>query len=133
VPDGEELSLAELSARMEIPPRTIRFYIAQGLLPGPLRSGRGAAYGSVHLGLLNRIKQLQARGMTLAEVTFALAPERSHRTLPEPVSWLEYQLAEDVAVRIRSDIAPWRHKAIRTVLAEASAKLQEKSEKGETK
>ena len=107
----DELSLAELSERAEVPPRTIRFYIAQGLLPGPLRAGRAAVYGKAHLILLNRIKELQAQGMTLAEVAFALSPDTGHRAMPEAVAWLEYQLAEDVVVRVRSSIAPWRHKS----------------------
>jgi DNA-binding transcriptional MerR regulator len=121
----EELTLAELSERAGVPPRTIRFYIAQGLLPAPLRSGRGAAYGKDHLSLLDRIKTLQAKGMTLAEVAFALSPGAGHGELPEPVAWLEYDLSRDVIVRVRSGIAPWRHKMIRKVIAEVVGKLQE--------
>lgn len=111
-----------------MPPRTIRFYIAQGLLPGPVRAGRAAAYGKLHLTLLNRIKELQAQRMTLAEVAFALSPDKGHRVLAEPVAWLEYQLAEDVVVRVPSGIAPWRHKFIRNVLAETAARLQDGQE-----
>jgi DNA-binding transcriptional MerR regulator len=124
----DKLSLAELSERAGVPPRTIRFYIAQGLLPAPLRSGRGAVYSSTHLRLLDRIKALQARGMTLAEVGFALSPGAGRRELPEPVAWLEFELSDDVVVRVRSGIAPWRHKTIRKVLVEAAEKLQEKQE-----
>jgi DNA-binding transcriptional MerR regulator len=128
----DKLSLAELSAQAEVAPRTVRFYIAKGLLPGPLRVGREAAYGSVHLQLLKRIKSLQAKGMTLAEVSFALSPGRDRRELGEPVVWLKYQLADDVVVHVRSGVAPWRHKAIRNALAEVAAKLQDETEKGET-
>ncbi len=113
-------------------PRTIRFYIAQGLLPGPLRSGRGAAYGHVHLELLGRIQALQQQGMTLREVQFALAPGEGRVELPEAVSWVDYSLAEDVVVRVRGGIAPWRHKLIRKVLAEAMAKLRSETEEKET-
>jgi DNA-binding transcriptional MerR regulator len=128
------LSLAELSERAQVAPRTIRFYIAQGLLPGPLRSGRGAAYGDVHLELLGRIQALQQQGMTLKEVQFALAPGEGRMELPEPVSWVDYSLAEDVVVRVRvrGGIAPWRHKLIRKVLAEAMAKLRSETEEKET-
>jgi DNA-binding transcriptional MerR regulator len=122
----DKLSLAELSERAGVPPRTIRFYIAQGLLPTPLRSGRGAVYSNAHLRLLDRIKALQAKGMTLAEVGFALSPGAGQGELPEPVAWLEFELSDDVVVRVRSGIAPWRHKTIRKVLAEAAEKLQEK-------
>ncbi len=126
------LSLAELSERAQVAPRTIRFYIAQGLLPGPLRSGRGAAYGHVHLELLGRIQALQQQGMTLKEVQFALAPGEGRVELPEAVSWVDYSLAEDVVVRVRGGIAPWRHKLIRKVLAEAMAKLRSETEEKET-
>ncbi len=126
---NKQLSLAELSERAEIAPRTVRFYIAQGLLPGPLRSGRGAQYGDNHLELLQRIKELQAEGMTLAQVAFALGPGSEHPELADPVVGLEYQLAEDVVVRVSGEISPWRHKVIRSVLAEAAAKLQDQEEK----
>jgi DNA-binding transcriptional MerR regulator len=129
----EKLSLAELSEQADVAPRTVRFYIAKGLLPGPVRAGREAVYGKVHLQLLNRIKALQAKGMTLAEVSFALAPSPGHREMPEPIGWLDYQLSDDVVVRVRSGIAPWRYKMIRNVLAEAAAKLQDEPEERKTK
>lgn len=125
------LSLVELSERAGVPPRTIRFYIARGLLPGPTRSGREAAYGSAHLLLLDRIKGLQAKGMTLTEVAFALLPGAAQEELCEPVAWLEYELADDVVVRVRSGIAPWRNKMIRNVLAETASKLQGKPKEKE--
>jgi DNA-binding transcriptional MerR regulator len=96
-----------------------------------MRSGRGAVYSNVHLRLLDRIKALQAKGMTLSEVAFALSPGPARRELAEPVAWLEYELSNDVMVRVRSGIAPWRHKTIRKVLAEAAAKLQEEQKEKE--
>lgn len=124
----DKLSLVELSERTAVPPRTVRFYIARRLLPGPLRSGRGAIYGNVHLQLLNRIKALQAKGKTLAEVAFALSSGSGAPELAEPVVWLEYELSDEVVVRVRSGIAPWRHKMIRNVLVEAAAKLRDGQE-----
>ncbi len=128
----DQFSLSELSEQADIPPRTIRYYIAQGLLPGPLGSGRGAVYGKAHLQQLNRIKALQEQGKTLAEVAFALLPQTDHHQMPEPVAWLEYKIADDLVVLMRGGIAPWRHKIIRKVLAEAAAKLQSESEHKET-
>jgi len=116
-----------------VPPRTIRFYIAQGLLPGPARSGRAAAYSDAHLRLLDRIKRMQSKGMTLAEVAFSLAPGAGQAELPDPVAWLEYELSDDVVVRVRSGIAPWRHKVIRNVLAEAGARLQREQKEEQKK
>lgn len=120
----DKLTLAELSERADVAPRTVRYYIAQGLLPGPLRSGRGALYGDRHLQLLKQIQKLQSGGKTLAEVALALHSGPDDRELAEPVSWLDYKLAEDVIVRVRGDVSPWRHKRIRNVLTEAAGRLR---------
>jgi DNA-binding transcriptional MerR regulator len=65
-------TLAELSAASGIPARTIRFYIARGLLQGPSKAGRAAAYTDEHLARLETIKQLQASGRMLAEISHDL-------------------------------------------------------------
>lgn len=91
----DKLSLGELSEQAEVAPRTVRFYIAEGLLPGPLRAGREVVYRSVHLQLLKRIKGMQAKGMTLAEVSFALSPGRDR--LIAVAGWMnhrQYQLID---------------------------------------
>ncbi|MFN2376475.1 MAG: MerR family transcriptional regulator [Candidatus Binatia bacterium] len=45
-----------------LPRETIHFYLAQGLLPKPLKTGRNTAlYGPQHLDRLHRIKELQER------------------------------------------------------------------------
>ena len=65
---GDQMTLAELAEASEVPARTIRFYIARGIVDGPLKSGRGAVYGAEHLERLNRIKGLQAKGYSLSEI-----------------------------------------------------------------
>lgn len=91
-----ELSLAELAEQARLPARTIRFYIAPGLLPGPLKAGRGAVSGHQHLERLEQVRQLQARGMTLAEIARALAGEDRRTSLPGPSAWWRYVVAGDV-------------------------------------
>jgi DNA-binding transcriptional MerR regulator len=124
-PADGPLSLQDLSDQTGVPGRTIRFYITRGLLPAPLKSGRRAAYGRQHLALLERIKSLQAEGKTLQEVALVLGgghptaePALAHR------SWLEYQVADDVIVRLPADLSPWRHRHIRRQLAEFAAQLR---------
>ncbi len=113
----KEIKLTTLAARSETPARTIRLYISMGLLPGPLRPGRNAAYGPEHLEGLKRIRALQRAGLTLSQVRTALAPEKTCE-IPEPSSglWRQYWLAPDVQVSIREDIAPWRTHALRQAL-----------------
>ena len=54
-----------------MPARTIRFYIARGLLDGPVKAGRGAVYTADHLARLERIKEMQAEGRMLAEIALS--------------------------------------------------------------
>ncbi len=47
---------------------TLRFYQGRGLLHAPRRAGRVAIYDDSHLGRLRRIRDLQQRGFTLAQI-----------------------------------------------------------------
>lgn len=112
----EEMKLATLAARSETPARTIRLYISLGLLPGPLRAGRNAAYGPEHLERLARIRALQQTGLTLTQVRQALEEETGAAPLPPAVSWQQYSVAPDVQILIREDIAPWRARVLRLAI-----------------
>ncbi len=105
-------TLDELSRLSGYSKRTIRYYISRGVLPGPLRAGRGSRYGEAHLERLARIRELQERGLTLAEIAFELAGEGGG-DLPEPVPCQVFALAPGVMVQVRADLPPWRLKKIR--------------------
>jgi DNA-binding transcriptional MerR regulator len=61
-------TLEELAELVDIPVRTIRYYIAEGLLPGPEGRGKATTYGAEHLLRLRLIRLLSARHMPLAEM-----------------------------------------------------------------
>lgn len=63
-----DYSLPELCQLADVTPRTVRYYIAQGLLPGPTQSGPAARYTDAHLERLRAIKRLQAAHLPLAEI-----------------------------------------------------------------
>jgi DNA-binding transcriptional MerR regulator len=63
-----DYSLAELAALADVTPRTIRFYIEQGLLPAPASLGPKSRYTDEHLERLLLIKKLQAAHLPLAEI-----------------------------------------------------------------
>ncbi len=115
------MNLEELAVQSGIPARTIRFYIARGLVSGPAGAGRGAAYDAGHVARLAEIRGLQKRGLTLDEVARELdgAPAR----LPEPTAWWQYPVAEDVVVAVRAGSSPWRLKQIRGALEQMAARL----------
>jgi DNA-binding transcriptional MerR regulator len=69
-----DLTLAELSALADVPARTIRFYIAQGLLPAPGREGPATRYPLSALHRLRLIRQLQREHLPLAEIRKRLGP-----------------------------------------------------------
>ena len=120
------MTLAELADASGIPARTVRFYIARGLLDGPEVAGRGAAYGPGHLERLNKIRELQQRGLTLAEVAREL--EGAVTAVKEPAPWWHYPISPDVTVMVRADAGPWRLKQVREALQELTARLAEKED-----
>jgi DNA-binding transcriptional MerR regulator len=65
----------ELAASADVSVDTIRFYQAKGLLPPPEREGRIAWYQDVHLDGLRRIRELKAKGLTLAVIKRLLTGE----------------------------------------------------------
>lgn len=67
------MSIEELAARTGVRVRTVRFYIAEGLLPGPGARGRGAGYTEEHLLRLRLIRRLADRHVPLAEMRARLA------------------------------------------------------------
>ena len=126
-----EFSLAELANVTECPARTIRFYIAKGLLPAPFKAGRGASYGEAHVLRIREIREWQAKGLTLAEVTHKLAGEQPSRVMESPTAWWSYQLQADVIVQVRADASPWRLRQIQRALKDVASQLgQPNAEKG---
>ena len=123
------LSLAELSERSGVPPRTIRYYITREILQGPNQVGRNARYGPEHLDRLQRIADLKQEGLTLTEISIRLSDQNDQQVLPRPSSWLQFGIADDVSVMVRTDVAPWRMRLIRQWLADSSRWLHEPTEK----
>jgi DNA-binding transcriptional MerR regulator len=66
--EGVSLTIEELAERVDVPVRTVRFYITQGLLPGPGARGRAASYGEEQLLRLRLVRRLVARRVPLEEI-----------------------------------------------------------------
>ena len=63
-----EFDIKELSERAGATPRTVHFYVQQGLLPPSGSLGPGARYGEGHLSRLKLIRLLQKQHLPLAEI-----------------------------------------------------------------
>jgi DNA-binding transcriptional MerR regulator len=68
MPDEERYTLTELADLAGVTPRTVRYYIGQGLLPTVGQSGPGAKYGEDHLARLRLIRRLQREHLPLGEI-----------------------------------------------------------------
>jgi DNA-binding transcriptional MerR regulator len=68
--------IGELAQRAGTTARTVRYYVAQGLLPPPVGAGPASVYGYEHLVRLGAIRALKARYLPLAEIRRQLAAMR---------------------------------------------------------
>ena len=89
------LSLDELTERVGVSVRNVRFYTSRGLLPSPIRIGRSGYYSDDHVVRLELVQELQNHGFTRSAIERFMAkiPENAspetialHRTLVAPLS-----------------------------------------------
>ena len=96
---GESLRMRDLVRITGLPRETIPFYLAQGLLPKPLKTGRNTAvYGTEHLDRLQRIKDLQERHFLPLRAIKAVLEEGAFGGFSEE--------QESMLRRVRASMAP---------------------------
>ena len=64
----KDFSIGELSEAASVTTRTIRYYVAEGLLASPENRGRGATYNEEHLARLQLIRRLKEEYLPLQEI-----------------------------------------------------------------
>lgn len=88
-------TLDELTRRVGLTVRNVRFYTTKGLVPPPLRRGRSGYYTPEHVARFELIQELQSHGYTLAAI------EKYLDRIPAEAS------VEDLAMH-RTMLAPWQ-------------------------
>jgi DNA-binding transcriptional MerR regulator len=88
------MTLDELTQRVGMSVRNVRFYTTKGLVPPPLRRGRSGYYSNDHVVRLELVRELQAHGFTLAAI------EGYMRKIPPNAT------PETIAL-YRTMLAPW--------------------------
>ena len=81
------MRIGELAARAGTTVRTVRYYVARGLLPPPVGAGQRSAYAYEHLVRLAAIRALKARYLPLAEIgrrLGAMGPEEIGTLVASP-------------------------------------------------
>lgn len=135
----------ELRDAADVTPRTLYYYIHQGLLPHPVARGRGTRYEQRHLKRLQLIRLLQTGGNSLAEIRrrlaalsdaqveqevagasrAAAAPAREQPSGPDRSQWERVVLARDVEVHVRRPLASRRSRRVERMLQAARRILKE--------
>ena len=64
----ELLTLEELTNRVGMSVRNVRFYTTKGLVPPPIRRGRSGYYSPDHVARLELVQELQSHGFTLSAI-----------------------------------------------------------------
>ncbi len=94
----ELLTLDELTSRVGMSVRNVRFYTTKGLVPPPIRRGRSGYYNADHVARLELVQELQSHGFTLSAI------EKYVANIPRDAT------PEDIALQ-RTMLAPWQHES----------------------
>ena len=92
--EDDLITLDQLSERVGMSVRNIRFYTTRGLVPPPLKRGRQGYYSGEHLARLELVQELQSHGFTLSAI------EKYVSSIPDTAT------PEDIALH-RTMLAPW--------------------------
>jgi Ca-activated chloride channel family protein len=112
-------SIEELAELVDLPIRTIRYYISEGLLPGPGARGKAAVYGEEHLLRLRLIRLLSRQYVPLVEMR--------NRLLPLSLDEIRALLTEEEAhvTRLEQAAPSPREGYVATLLRKARTERQE--------
>ena len=139
--EGDVLDLAELARVSRVSPRTIRYYIHQGLLPSPGKRGRGARYDRGLLDRLQLIKLLQRDKWPLGKIAERIGrlddegvrrevegggrreAGRDRRVLPPASSllphrstWEHVRVSQNVEISVRTPLPAEQRKLVDRVI-----------------
>ena len=115
MPESEHLDLAELANAAGVTPRTVRYYVQQGLLPSPGTRGPGTKYDRSLLEKLQLIRVLQRQHWPLSKIREhfeTLGEEGVRRELGKPPE-LPLPAVSDSALKyVRGVLGRDRHRSM---------------------
>ena len=128
-------SIHELATLASVPTRTVRFYIAQGLMDRPHGAKRGAWYEERHLQQLLLIRRWTDAGLSLERVRELQAgsPEEAP---PRPVKpgmvevWSRITLADGVEIQVEPGRADMSPEQVRAFIQDVTAAYRRVREPG---
>jgi DNA-binding transcriptional MerR regulator len=128
-----QFSIAELCTLSDLPLRTIRFYIQQGLVAHPRGEKKAAKYSKLHLDQLLTIKKWQAAGLSLERIRELLAEPDANQAPPKPrwpgmvEVWSHVHIADGVELHIEPGRACLSPEQLRAFLKAVMAAYENKN------
>ena len=101
--EGDRIAIDELCALVDLPRRTVRYYIQEGLVDRPAGAKRGAYYTRRHLEQLMTIRTWQRAGLSLERIR-ELVSEGAESSSPLPPP--RRRRPGDVTLRTHVTLAP---------------------------
>ena len=125
----QKFSLDELCALVDLPRRTVRFYMQHGLVDRPEGSGRGAHYTPRHVEQLLSVKKWKQAGLSLERIGELMGGE-----IPVPLPpvhpgqvnvWSRVHIADGVELHIEPKRAGLSPELLRALIREIMAAYQQ--------
>ena len=131
-------TLDEIATLVDVPPRTVRYYIQKGLIDRPEGIGKGASYTERHVEQLLHVRKWQQAGLSLERIGELLAqpdegliPPAPRRTGTVEV-WSHLVVADGVEVTLepgRAGLSPEQARAFFRGVMQIYENLLENEEK----
>ena len=128
-------SIDELAALAELPRRTVRYYIQQGLVDRPIGEKRAAYYTALHLEQLLTIRKWQHAGLSLDRIREILAgpdatlmPPARPRGAGTVEVWSHLVVADGVELTLepgRAGLTPEQVRAFFRAVTQAYARIHD--------
>ena len=136
--ENKTFTLDEIATLVELPRRTVRYYIQSGLVDRPHGAGKGAYYTRRHVEQLLAVRKWQLAGLSLERIGELLHQQAAGPMPPTPRRagtvevWSHLVVADGVEVHIepgRAGISPEQVRAFFRAVTQAYEHLHEREEK----
>jgi len=135
--DQTTFSLEQISTLVELPRRTVRYYIQSGLVDRPEGVGKGAYYTEVHVEQLLMIRKWQLAGLSLTRIAELLKQQAGGPLPPTPRRagtvevWSHLVVSDGIEVNIepgRAGLTPEQVRSFFQQVTNAFNRIQEGKE-----
>lgn len=136
--ENKTFTLDEIAALVELPRRTVRYYIQSGLVDRPHGAGKGAYYTRRHVEQLLAVRKWQLAGLSLERIGELLHQQAADPMPPAPRRagtvevWSHLVVADGVEVHIEPGRAGFSPEQVRRFFRAVSQAYEHLHQREET-